>query len=132
MKTFTLRSSNKVLVAAVVALSLGSAVATVTLVPQLALAADGADSRSLTVHYSDLNMNTEAGVASLYSRIRHAAEQVCGKVDTRRLDEVTAAQACVNQAIASSVNAVGNAQLDREYMARVSGAPKLIYVASTR
>jgi UrcA family protein len=111
MKTFTLRNSNEALVAAVAAFSLLSAVATVCLAPQMARAADVVDSRAVTVRYSDLNMNTEAGVASLYDRIRHAAEQVCGKVDSRRLDELAMAQTCVNHAIASSVSAVGNAQL---------------------
>jgi UrcA family protein len=125
MKTFTLSNNRNLVFAAVAAVSLVS-------VAQFAQA-DSADSRSaLTVHYSDLNMNTEAGVAVLYNRIRHAAQQVCGEVDPRRLDEVAAAQACVNHAIAASVAAVGNTQLDQEFMARVHAAPKLIYVASTR
>ena len=125
MKSFTLSNSKSFVFAAVAAASLVS-------VAQFAQA-DSVDGRAaLTVHYSDLNMNTEAGVASLYNRIRHAAQQVCGEVDPRRLDKATAAQACVDHAIAVSVAAVGNTQLDREFMARVHAAPKLIYVASTR
>ena len=125
MKTFTLSNSKNFVFAAVAAVSLVS-------VAQFAQA-DSVDSRpALTVHYSDLNMNTEAGVATLYNRIRHAAQQVCGEVDSRRLNEATAAQACVNHAIAASVAEVGNTQLDQEFMARVQAAPKLIYVASTR
>jgi UrcA family protein len=126
MKYLTLGSSRKFALAAVAAASLAS-------VAQFAQAADGLDGRTaLTVHYSDLNMNTDAGVATLYNRIRHAAQQVCGDVDPRRLDEAAAAQTCVNHAIATSVAAVGNKQLDREFMARVHATPKLIYVASTR
>lgn len=125
MKSVTLGNSKNFVFAAVAAVSLGS-------VAQFAQA-DSVDSRrARTVHYSDLNMNTEAGVAALYNRIRHAAQQVCGEVDSRRLNEAAAAQACVNHAIASSVAAVGNTQLDQEFMARVRAAPKLIYVASTR
>jgi UrcA family protein len=125
MKYLTLSTSKKFALAAVAAASLVS-VAQFT-------HADSLDGRpALTVHYSDLNMNTDAGVATLYNRIRHAAQQVCGDVDPRRLDEAAAAQACVDHTIASSVAAVGNVQLDREYMARVHAAPKLIYVASTR
>lgn len=130
MKTFTLRNSNEALVAAVAALSLVSAVATVSLAPRMARAADVVDSRAVTVHYSDLNMNTEAGVAALYNRIRHAAEQICGKADSRRLDEVATAQDCVNQSIASSVGAVGNAQLTTAFMAHLNGSPKPVIVAS--
>ena len=125
MKAFTLSNGKKFVFAAVAAVSLAS-------VAQFAQA-DSIDGRmALTVHYSDLNMNTEAGVATLYNRIRHAAQQVCGEVDSRRLDEAAAAQSCVNHAIAVSVAAVGNTQLDQEFMARVHAAPKLIYVASTR
>jgi len=125
MKNLKLSNSKNFVFAAVAAVSLVS-------VAQFAQA-DSIDSRpALTVHYSDLNMNSEAGVATLYNRIRHAAQQVCGEVDSRRLDEAAAAQACVNQAIGSSVAAVGNPQLDREFMVRVHAAPKLIYVASAR
>jgi len=130
MKTFTLRHSKEALVAAVAALSLVSAVTTVSLVPQMAQAAGVVDSRAVTVHYSDLNMNTEAGVAALYNRIRHAADQVCGKVDSRRLDEVAAAQACVDHSIASSVSAVANAQLTAVFTAHVNGSPSPVLVAS--
>lgn len=132
MKTFTLRRSNEALAAAVAAFSLLSAVATVSLAPRMAQAADVVDSRTVTVRYSDLNMNTEAGVAALYNRISHAAEQVCGKVDARRLEEVATAQACVTHAIASSVVAVGSAQLTTVFLAHVNGSPKPMMVATLR
>jgi UrcA family protein len=105
MKTFTLRNSKNFLFAAVAAVSFAS-------VAQIAQAADVINDRpALTVRYSDLNLDTQAGAAALYQRIRHAAEQVCGKADSRRLDEMVVAQSCMNKAIASSVSAVGNAQL---------------------
>jgi UrcA family protein len=132
MKNCTLRNSKEALVAAVAALSLVSAVATVSLAPQMAQAADAVDSRTVTVRYSDLNLNTEVGVAALYNRIRHAAEQVCGKVDSLRLDEVATARPCVNHSIASSVGAVGNAQLTTVLMAHVQGLSKPVMVASQR
>jgi UrcA family protein len=124
MKTFTLR--NKVVfVAAVAVVALTSYVG-------LARASDLGERPALTVHYSDLNLDTQAGAAALYQRIRHAAEQVCGKVDSRRLDQIVAAQDCMSKAIASSVSAVGNAQLTREYVARVGKAPKQIVMAAAR
>jgi UrcA family protein len=125
MKNLTLSNGKNFAFAAVAAVSLVS-------VAQFSQAGSVDSHPAITVHYSDLNMNTEAGVASLYNRIRHAAQQVCGAVDPLRLDEVAAAQACVHQAIATSVAAVGNTQLDQEFMARAHAVPKLIYVASTR
>ena len=126
MKTFTFRTSKNIVLAAVAAASLGS-------LTHMAQAADVAGDRpALTVRYSDLNIDTPAGAAALYSRIRHAAEQVCGKADSRRLDEVSAAKNCADKAVASSVAAVDNAQLTSQYSARVGKAPKQIVVASLR
>ena len=126
MKTFTLRNSKNILFTAVAAVTFVS-------VAQMAQAADVVDARpALTVHYSDLNLDTPAGAAALYQRIRHAAEQVCGKTDSRRLDEMVVAQNCMDKAIASSVSAVGNAQLTSQYVARVGKASKQIVLASAR
>jgi hypothetical protein len=49
MKTLTLRNSNEALVAAVAALSLFSAVVTITLAPRMAQAAYVADSRAVAI-----------------------------------------------------------------------------------
>ncbi len=126
MKTFTLQNSKNVIFGALAAVSIAS-------VAQMAQADAVVGSRpALTVRYSDLNLDTQAGAATLYQRIRHAAAQVCGKVDSRRLDEVIAAQGCMNEAVASSVAAVGNAQLTSQYTAQVGKAPKQIVVASLR
>ena len=126
MTTFTLRNSKNVLFAAIAAVSFGS-------VAQMAQAADVINDRpARTVRYSDLNLNTDAGVVTLYNRIHHAAEQVCGNVDSRRLEQVAAAQACVNTAMAASVSAVGSTQLTQVFMARSSGSPKPVMVASLR
>ncbi len=126
MKTFTLRNRKNILFAAVAAVSFAS-------VAQLAQAADAVDAPpALTVHYSDLNLDSPAGAAVLYQRIRRAAEQVCGKADSRRLDAMVAAQNCMDKAIAASVSAVGNAQLTSQYLARVGKESKRIVLASAR
>jgi UrcA family protein len=126
MKTFTLRNSKNVLFAAVATVSFAS-------VAQMALAADVLNDRpAQTVRYSDLNLNTDAGVVTLYNRIHHAAEQVCGNVDSRRLEQVAASQACVNKAMAASVSAVGNTQLTQVFMTHSNGSPKPVMVASLR
>ena len=125
MKTFKMNNAKHFLFAAVAAVSLGS-------VAVAAHADPAVDAPARTVHYSDLNLNTNAGVAALYSRIRNAAQLVCGNVDPRRLDEAASAKACIDKAVFSSVAAVNNPLLTSEYNARVSGAQKQISVASIR
>ena len=36
------------------------------------------DTASVTVHYADLNLNSEAGAKVMLRRIRNAAEEICG------------------------------------------------------
>jgi len=103
MKTNTSNSSKQILWALVGALSLAAA-------GGVAHADAALDAPTRTVHCSDLDLNTQAGVAALYSRIRSAAEQVCGNVDSRRLDEAAAAKACLDHAVSASVNSVNNAK----------------------
>jgi UrcA family protein len=83
-----------------------------------------------TVHYADLNLNTQAGISVLYSRIRNAAEQVCGDVNSRRLEEAREAEACVVHAVQVSVRSVNNARLTNEFNAHFAGAAKSINLAS--
>lgn len=120
------RNSKHFTMAAVAAVCL----ATVAVGAHAGEAANGAAAR--TVRYSDLNLNTQAGAAVLYKRIRSAAEQVCGDVDVRRLDEVAAGKACVDRAISSSVHSVNNPLLTRVYSTHVGPAQTPINVASLR
>ena len=85
-----------------------------------------------TVQYADLNLYTQAGAAALYTRIRHAAEQVCGDVGSRELAEAAAAKACVNRAIFSSVHSVNNLRLTNEYNRHIGTGSEAINVASLR
>jgi UrcA family protein len=85
-----------------------------------------------TVHYSDLNLNTPAGISVLYKRIRNAAEQVCGDVNSRRLGEAAAAKACVDHAVYVSVHSVNNVKLIKEYNTHIGVAQESINVASLR
>jgi UrcA family protein len=123
MKTTALKTSKKVTWAAVAAICVASVVG--------AAHADTSDVPVRTVRYADLNLNTEAGVAFLYNRIRTAAEQVCGDVDSRRLEMAAAARACVDRAMFTSVQAVNNRQLTSAYNAHLRAA-KPITVASVR
>jgi UrcA family protein len=94
--------------------------------------ADEPNAPTRTVHYADLNLDTPAGISVLYKRIRNAAEEVCGDVNSRRLEEAAAARACVDHAVNVSVHAVNNVNLTNEYKAHVGAAQESINLAATR
>jgi UrcA family protein len=90
------------------------------LLPLVALAASGMataasrDVNSVVVRYGDLNLNSQAGVASLHKRILNAARSVCSPLETRVLGLRDAYDDCVAQALSNGVAAVaskGNAQV---------------------
>jgi UrcA family protein len=109
MKTNTSRNTKHITLATVAALCLSSAA--------ISAYADetGKDVPTVTVRYSDLNLGTQAGAKVLYSRIRYAAEQVCGNPDWRQRFESAAVKACIDRAISSSVHSVNNARLTSVY-----------------
>jgi UrcA family protein len=88
-----------------------------TLLPLAALALSGfaaagtRDTNNVVVKYGDLNLNSQAGIASLHKRIRNAAESVCNQLETRILGLREAYDACVDQAVADGVAAVGSPAL---------------------
>jgi UrcA family protein len=90
------------------------------------------DANSVTVRYSDLNLNTAAGAKVLYQRIHSAAERVCGDVNSRQLDQAAAAKACLDQAIVNSVHAVRNEQFTRIASEQGYGVRKEVTLASAR
>ena len=125
MKTITLRNNMRIaLAAAAVCLATAAAGARADEV--------GTEVQARTVHYADLNLNTEAGVATLYDRIRHAAEQACPDVGSRELAQAAAAKACVDRAIARSVKSVNNPKLPSEFATRMRLAQKQVNVAALR
>ncbi|HEU5135295.1 MAG TPA: UrcA family protein [Steroidobacteraceae bacterium] len=87
------------------------------LLPVAALALSGfatagsSDMSSVVVRYGDLNLNSRAGVAGLHKRLRNAAESVCGNLNSRILGLNDAYGACVSEALANGVAAVGNPDL---------------------
>jgi UrcA family protein len=66
---------------------------------------------SVVVKYGDLDLDTKAGVKSLHSRLRFAAEQVCSPLDSRVLGLRDQYDRCVTDAVTQSVAAVGNPDL---------------------
>lgn len=58
---------------------------------------------SKTVTYGDLNLDSAEGASVLYTRLRHAAREVCSPVEGRELTLWSAWQTCVNDALNSAV-----------------------------
>ncbi|HEX4388444.1 MAG TPA: UrcA family protein [Steroidobacteraceae bacterium] len=59
----------------------------------------------VTVHYGDLNLNTEIGAQRLFHRIGGAATYVCGE-EGRRLEEQREWQDCYHEAVDHAVDTV--------------------------
>ena len=81
-----------------------------------AFAADDSDAPSLKVHFGDLNLSTDAGVQTLYKRIKIAARTVCNESevagDGRALSHYWA---CYDKAVADAIGKVNNTQLTAMY-----------------
>ncbi len=69
------------------------------------------------VRYADLNLSSDAGVATLYARLRHAATQVCEYRSFRFVD-----QACVAKALDGAVTTVANGRLTTLHQQRTGVA----------
>jgi UrcA family protein len=93
--------------------------ACVAIVPSLAHARDAHDPAAVTVRYTDLNLATDAGNATLYARLESAARKVCAPSDIRDLGQMAAASTCQHQAIARAVQNVNSPKLAAVYAARV-------------
>jgi UrcA family protein len=70
---------------------------------------DRAESRTIRIAYRDLDVATPQGLATLYVRIRHAAEEVCGAgrppIGSRLLQ--AGADRCVRTAVADTIRQIG-------------------------
>jgi UrcA family protein len=71
------------------------------------------------VHYGDLNLESQEGVAQLYSRLNHAARSVCiNPGSSFGLAQKGAERQCVRDAIANAVSKVNKPQLTAYYRAK--------------
>ena len=97
------------------------------LLPIAALALSGLatagsrDANNMVVKYGDLNLNSQAGLASLHKRIRNAAESVCNQLETRILGLRGVHDDCVDTAVANGVAAVGNPNLSQFHAVKARG-----------
>ncbi len=77
--------------------------------------------RSVTVHYGDLNLQTEAGVRTLYTRLQAAARQVCPSESAAPLAAGMNWRACRTAALGDAVGDVGSAALAALHESRSGG-----------
>jgi UrcA family protein len=80
--------------------------------------ADSSDPPQTTVKYGDLNVASPQGVAVLYSRIRHAASNVCWQFGGDGLAAYGRREACINKAISDAVTQVNAPALSALYGAK--------------
>ena len=70
---------------------------------------------SITVSYEDLNVDTDAGVKSLYRRLQRAAVAVCNSRQDSTVGSrlhATDSRRCYAEALTSAVENIGNDALD--------------------
>jgi UrcA family protein len=63
-----------------------------------------AEAPSVTVRYTDLDLNTPAGVEALYARLRTASRSVCKVGEARALIDAMAAKSCYRQVLGAAVD----------------------------
>ena len=89
-------------------------------------AADGREPPSVRVSVKELDVTTDAGAATLYRRIRSAAQSACGSVDIALPEEKAAWDRCVDDAIGRAVAKVGSVKLTDYYLAKTTHRPHSI------
>jgi UrcA family protein len=72
----------------------------------------------VTVKYADLDLNTAQGASALYSRIKHAAEEVCPGADSLSIPLRLAARSCRQTVVAHAVASVSSPKLAAVYADR--------------
>jgi len=92
-------------------------------------ASDRAVALQATVKYGDLNVSSPSGAATLFSRIRAAAENVCRPFNNRDFASQKLLAACVHKAMGDAVNEVNQPALFTIYNAK-TGPSKPILLAS--
>jgi UrcA family protein len=69
------------------------------------------------VSYTHLNLNSIEGAKVLYTGIKAAAEDVCGKIDVRDLQGMSVTKGCRDKAISDAIASVHSPVLTKVYLA---------------
>ncbi len=87
-------------------------------VPAIASAvphSDESERASVRVSYADLNLSSEAGLLTLYSRLRAASHTVCGSrslLGVGSLAQLAKIKSCYRNALSKAVAKFNNAELN--------------------
>lgn len=87
------------------------------------------DVHSVTVQFGDLDLNRQAGIATLYSRIKGAAHRVCQQQAEELLVAKQSYRLCVKRAVSTAVARIDRPLLS-DYLARQDGEPAKAPTAS--
>jgi UrcA family protein len=94
-----------------------TAVVTVMAIPAIAGATpfiNEADRAAVRVSFADLDLSNEAGLATLYARLRSASLAVCGSrslIEAGSLEQLVANKRCFDSALSKAVARIGNDKL---------------------
>jgi UrcA family protein len=83
---------------------------------------DGTEPVSRVVHFNDLNLDSRAGVATLYTRLRSAAKEVCEPERFSTSISYLRERHCQDKAIGQAVAEVRSAQLTTFHMSKSGSA----------
>jgi len=88
-------------------------------VPTISSAAltNGSEDYEVSISYADLDLSGDAGVVSLYSRLKNAANKVCGStslVEAGSIRRVTRSKACQDDFLSRAI-----AQIDNEMLSEL-------------
>lgn len=76
------------------------------------------ETRSVVVSYADLDLSRQAGVDTLYTRLRSASKTVCGTRDVRIVQRRRDWDRCYDEALDNAVATVGVEQMVAEHRAQ--------------
>jgi UrcA family protein len=79
-----------------------------------------------TVKFGDLNLSSRDDVATLYARIKAAANEVCEPTDSRSIDTAVHVRHCKEQAISRAVADVQSSMLMAFHMATTNQADAVV------
>jgi UrcA family protein len=85
-----------------------------------ALAAEPSQPLTKTVHFGDLNLDSEQGAQTLYVRLRGAAKQVCSPLESIELSRRLVWETCINNAVADAVQQVDKTMLSALHVRAVN------------
>lgn len=102
-----------------------------TAAPLYAGAVAATPTQSVTVHFGDLNLQSDAGIRALYSRIQAATRVVCSPEPAGDRLAMLQFKACRSEALSNAVAQVGSPALAALHRSKVGGAEPVRMASSS-